>query len=383
MVIACRPAVAETPHARTLEESSDIYGLAAGLLPDLLPTSLRPFFQAHAATLRETACSPGGESGAATTLSDASCHYVLLDVEASGDEVDARREAAKRFPHNRGEAKSLYERKDVADGGWLPWIVEERYVELVRAFRDGPPEPIAKAAGLLLHFAMDSALPFNTTAQREGSGPHRLQWSDAEGPPESRRHRTVRHRCQVVLPHRLRDRLQYEVRVSPDRVGPTTDPVGAVFEVLLNAHGAVESLIDLDSSVTAELGLRDAEAFVAASDDYYAKLADRAAPILETQIEAGALLTARLMVAAWTAAGSPTMPGPPSVVASPAASSQSPNPPSAMYVGSRNSTIFHLATCSHAARIKPENRVYFDSLKQAVAANRMPCKVCGPAAISP
>jgi len=53
---------------------------------------------------------------------------------------------------------------------------------------------------------------------------------------------------------------------------------------------------------------------------------------------------------------------------------------SAPYVGSRNSNIFHRASCSHAGRILPGNLVEFPSAEDALKSGRVPCKVCQPAA---
>ena len=48
------------------------------------------------------------------------------------------------------------------------------------------------------------------------------------------------------------------------------------------------------------------------------------------------------------------------------------------YVASKNSKVFHLATCSHAARIATQNQVSFDARDQAVQTGRRPCKTCQP-----
>ena len=48
------------------------------------------------------------------------------------------------------------------------------------------------------------------------------------------------------------------------------------------------------------------------------------------------------------------------------------------YVGSKNSEIYHLAGCSQAERIKPENLTGWESVEAAEAAGRTPCKVCLP-----
>jgi len=46
------------------------------------------------------------------------------------------------------------------------------------------------------------------------------------------------------------------------------------------------------------------------------------------------------------------------------------------YVASKNGTKYYLVTCSSANRIKAENRVYFGSIQEAVAAGYTPAANC-------
>lgn len=48
------------------------------------------------------------------------------------------------------------------------------------------------------------------------------------------------------------------------------------------------------------------------------------------------------------------------------------------YVGSKNSNIYHRPTCVAAQRIKPANMRVFYSVKKAIDAGYVPCKICRP-----
>ncbi len=48
------------------------------------------------------------------------------------------------------------------------------------------------------------------------------------------------------------------------------------------------------------------------------------------------------------------------------------------YVGSRNSNKYHYTWCKWAQKIKPQNEVVFNSVKEAQAVGYIPCKVCRP-----
>ncbi|MBD3206526.1 hypothetical protein GF319_09310 [Candidatus Bathyarchaeota archaeon] len=49
-----------------------------------------------------------------------------------------------------------------------------------------------------------------------------------------------------------------------------------------------------------------------------------------------------------------------------------------VYVGSRNSMIYHRQSCLYVRQIDPGNRITFFSGKDAVSAGYRPCKVCLP-----
>jgi len=361
-------------------EGSDPYEIAAAAAVPVLPTPLRTFFEAHSEALRKAA-SPGARipSGSKVTSGDEQWHYVSLDVaagaatrseprpEGSGPSLEDRRASARRFPRERDKAAALYESCGTREGGLLPWVVEDRYESLVQAFRHGEADKIVVEAGVLLHFAVDAAMPFNTTT---------MFGAASRDPPPDNSLRRMQNRCHSDLVRRLRKRLDYEVRVSPDRLSPIQSALDATFEVLLDAHRVADELIVLDAGVAAEFGVREDDALPAAREALADRLAERAAPILETRIEAGALLAANLIASAWTQAGKPELKT--AAVVAPPSPAPAPHVAVAAFVGSRNSTVYHRSTCPHAATIKPENRVTYESVEKAKAASRTPCKTCKP-----
>lgn len=48
------------------------------------------------------------------------------------------------------------------------------------------------------------------------------------------------------------------------------------------------------------------------------------------------------------------------------------------YVASKNSKVFHKLDCSSAERIKPKNRIFYNSRGEAIQSGRRPCKLCKP-----
>lgn len=54
----------------------------------------------------------------------------------------------------------------------------------------------------------------------------------------------------------------------------------------------------------------------------------------------------------------------------------SPEPQYAKYIGNKNSKIFHINTCSSLPIEK--NRVYFDSIEEAIKQGYKACNICNP-----
>lgn len=355
-------------------ESEDAYEIVMVAAVSSLPPPLRAYLEAHIDEVRAGMTASAESPRAPGVWGEwADEHYILLNASTSG----ARRThitpaVARRFPRDRSVAKRLFARRGVQHGGSLPWAVMASYDAFQNALRSGNGERAALRAGKLLHFATDAALPFNTTGFRI---------ADAENPTAAARdsNRAIlpddgrRHRYHVGLIHRLRPRLEYEVRLWPQRVRPLVDPIETVFDSLFEAHLAAEELLSLERSLPDEL---DGSGVPLAEDDVLQQLADLAAPILETRLEAGALLSAALMSTAWVQAGKPVL-----TVAAAATEPSTPIPGDnrgSRFVGSRHSTIVHRATCQHARRIKPQNRVLFRAARDAKQAGRTPCKSCDP-----
>jgi competence protein ComEC len=61
---------------------------------------------------------------------------------------------------------------------------------------------------------------------------------------------------------------------------------------------------------------------------------------------------------------------------------KAPMPIQGEFVGSKNSDKYHYPNCVHASSIKPENRVWFNSIEAAAAAGYVACKGCTPPSVS-
>jgi len=362
------------------DETPDAYEIVAATAVPALPLPLREFYQTHLDRVQRTATAGlVGTSGGGALPGDPDWHYIMLDVAAGGGRPAQRHTVARSFPRTRSGANAFFKRYGRHDGGSLPWVISDRCHALGQTFRSGDVESVVRETGILVHFATDAALPFNTTTDREGVDSGNLHWPPPDsGGPQSGSHHTVRHRCQVDLIHRLRSRLDYEVRVSPERYAYVHDPLDAVFDTLVEAHGALGPLLAADAEAIADLGITDGRTFAAATDAYYDRLADGASAIMESRLESAALLAAKLIGTAWTEAGSPSFESRAERVTAVGIARPSADDAAQTFVGSRTSSVFHRASCAHAKRIKRSNQVFFSAPDAAREAGRTPCKTCRP-----
>jgi len=362
--LACGAAASRPGHV----ECKEIYDIAATTAITILPPPLHAFFETRLEAFGQAAAPRARVvSDSKAAAEELQWHYVWLDIAAGAAGIDERRAAARRFPRERDKAVALYESCGVREGGLLPWILQDRYESAVKAFRSGNPEKIAAESGALLHFCVDAAMPFNTTSGR---------FANSTNEDEVLMDVRMGYHCGAV--QIFGEQLEYEVRVYPGRRSPKGKALDAAFDATLDAFDAAEELRSVEAQLASELRLAENHLTSSHTTALLHRLNPRVAAILETRIESGALLAANLIAGAWEEAGKPELKS--AATAPPSRVVAIPNAIAVLYVGTQNSTVYHHHSCSHAARIKLENRVTFESVAKARAAGRTPCKACRPGA---
>lgn len=385
-----------TPPASAGESVSASAGdhLVANVALRALPEPLHAFFADRLPAVHRALTDSPAEPGEADTGGHPTeSHYLMVDVAAATFAPEARRQAVRAFPLEARAARELMRAQGRPRGGTLPWALMEHYATLTQAFREQRPEAIVAAVGPIARLSARAALPLNTTVNLDGSLTGHLRWHADQLAPAAP-HRSVRQRLQTVALEQLLERLEIEARLWPGRVQPCPIPLKAVFDTLVSANEALDALLEVDRAVMEELGITDAASFVGAVEPYYLKATERAAPLLEDRVEAGALLAARLIVSAWLEAGAPSLRAGEftPVRKTPPEQAMPPAPPDSVrpaipqadateqttLCASRKSKVFHYASCSHARRIRPEYLITFESCAEAEASGRKPCKTCKP-----
>ncbi len=316
---------------------------------------------------------PGGNK----LTSDYPWQFIMLDAAAPNGDARAKMRAVKLFPHKRSDARKMFKKYGVSHGGSLPWTLLDFFDNLRESFRVQDENNVLKYAGFVTHCSTFAALPFNTTIDRDGVGNGNPHWEDPLGWTGS-----VRMRCHNGFVRQYRDRLSFEIRVWPGRIHPVDNPRDAVFELLRQSHFHVDRLSRIDADILKELQVVDQASFLRSENEYYHLLSLRAGDLIESRLKAGSALATNLITAAWASGGKPALDKPkfePVPDSTPSIDDANAVPQLPIhFIGSRNSSVFHRSDCSHAARIKAENRVSFDTPAKAKSQGRKPCKTCAP-----
>jgi hypothetical protein len=103
---------------------------------------------------------------------------------------------------------------------------------------------------------------------------------------------------------------------------------------------------------------------------------------LKERITEVALQETETFVASWVASNPPESRSPETnaTIIEPKASEQRPGSAgsSVQYVGSKNSSVFHLRTCRAVKRISERNLVVYKTRSEAIKAGKRPCMLCNP-----
>ncbi len=363
--------------------AAQAHTIVSDVVVDLLPEPVGAFFAARTDRLRRMVGDIPDRASARDTMRGDS-HFVLLDIAAFTGSAGERRRAARAFPRNAGDAAKYCSRFGTSNCGRLPWGLIESYAGLVVAFRAHDTGRIMVDAAAIVHLACDASMPLNTTTIRQALSETRgeaTSKNDAgdgiDGPL------LLRFQEELIEAHGAR--VAFEVRVWPGRFEPVSDPVDRIFETLIAAHDEVDTLVTLARDARAQTSKTDRDQARAPAPTHARALPDGAVSLMEARLEAGALPGAELIHGAWLSAGKPVLQGEGSphnkhAAAASGAADTSPDasPCGAPFCGSRDSTVFHRASCPHVRRIRKENMVGFAGEQDAWQSGRKPCRVCKP-----
>lgn len=371
----------------------DAQRLVARKSVDLLPDQIAPLFRLHLDELQERVVEPDTVWRQDKNLRDRlAWHRTAMDIEATEQTSEARMAAAGRFPRDRTAAKRLYSRLGKRGSGELIWVIEDYYNELAEAFRNGTESEVTRRSGYLMHFAADTACPFNASSNHDGKLTGSLDLGRQRLGHPQYAHRTLADRFMGELVRRNRSRFSDAIKLSAGDYDPVDEPAGRARAALLVSLSTLDEIITADAEIVTLMGLESGEQLLARADEYYQLLDAKCGSICVERLHDAAALAANLIAGAWVAGGEPSIEQirrrdqgtehSASLTAAETVKTKETTTPKrtdgGAIVGSSHSQVYHFYNCVHANRIAPENLVGFKSIAEAKGQGRRPCRVCRP-----
>ena len=190
----------------------------------------------------------------------------------------------KAVPRDIEQAMRQLGSRAFAKAGQAPWVVQDRFRDLVRAFESGDRKEVALCAAILSHYIADLQVPLHTTSMFDGADPNQ---------------RGVHRRWETGLVERYLD--PSSLSREPIRMEP--DPMGAPWRWLQESFGLVKGLLadDLEAGDFDQKAIRGKRR----SGAYWPVFQERQGRIVRHQLDLSVERTAQMIAAAWRAAGSP------------------------------------------------------------------------------
>jgi len=190
------------------------------------------------------------------------------------------------LPHDHGEAVAKRGADFVLKNGTVPWRAQEIYGELRDAFKELQTSGYARDniklfSAVLAHYAGDSFQPLHAAVNYDGRDTGQLG---------------IHSRFESELFDRYQDKLT----IAPGPLVPVPDAREFFFKNLTDSFAAVDTVLAADREAAVGRDFYD--------DQYFAKLYEKAGPILEKRISGAITGVASLVAQAWTDAGKPPLP---------------------------------------------------------------------------
>lgn len=238
---------------------------------DTLPYELRPFFEANRNFLIQHVNDPLNQLD--KHPNERQSHFIELDRYGKFP--------FEALPRTYKAALSKYSKSKIQSNGVLPWQIGVYSQKLTEDLRNGRWDDAKMDAAFLADYVAEAHDPFNTTENFDG------KLTGQSG---------VNDRFNTILI----DRYGSFFPISPHDASFVTDPTDFAFDMCLNAHSQVESILLADRN--AKRGLSSY------TDEYYDRFYNLAAGALIRQLSEAATDVGSYWLTAWTNAGKPVLP---------------------------------------------------------------------------
>jgi hypothetical protein len=237
---------------------------------DTLPPEIRPFFEANRNFLIQHVNDPLNNLD--KRPNERQNHFIELDRYGKFP--------FEALPRNYKAALAKYGKTKIETAGLLPWQIGVYSARLTDDLRNGRWEEAKLDAAYLADYVAEAHDPFNTTENFDG------KMTGQSG---------VNDRFNTILI----DRYGSFFPMNPHDASFISDPTDDAFEMCLNAHSLVESIL-LDDR-RAKHGLSSY------TDEYYDRFYNLSAASLIRQLSDASTDVGSYWLTAWTNAGRPAL----------------------------------------------------------------------------
>jgi hypothetical protein len=247
----------------------------------LLPTELRPLFEAHRAIVVERSIDPDTWQNAGFDDIESPNHFLDLDWEGYGPHPFSG------LPRDYTQAIAKFGRARIEQNGTVPWRVEEMYGNLRRAFESYGRRgafgryDILNYSAWLAHYVSDAHVPFHAVVNYDG------QLSGQTG---------IHSRFESTM----FERYQAQLAIAPKPMAPIRSPRDYIFDTIIEGTQLVPPILKSDLEA---IGSRDVY-----DDAYYAAFFKANRSVLERRLNESISAVAAMITGAWEAAGRPPLP---------------------------------------------------------------------------
>jgi hypothetical protein len=239
---------------------------------DTLPYDLRPFFEANRNYLIQHVNDPLNQV-VDKHPHERQNHFIELDRYGKFP--------YEALPRSYKAAVSKYSKSKIDSTGLLPWQIGVYSQKLTEDMKAGRWEEAKVDAAYLADYVAEAHDPFNTTENFDG------KMTGQSG---------INDRFNTILV----DRYGSFFPMSPHDAFFITDPTDYAFEMTLNAHSLVESILLADRA--AKRGL------TGYTDEYYDRFYNLTAAALIKQLSDASTDVGSYWLTAWVNAGKPPLP---------------------------------------------------------------------------
>jgi hypothetical protein len=256
----------------------DVHRLITDRAIDVLPASIRPFFEKHRGFIVEHSVDPDLWRNAGF-LEEPSRHFLDLDSFGSYPFRD--------LPRDRDAAIAKFGKERIEQEGQLPWRTVEIYQRLIQAFEQHKAgtngyalDDVKFFSAALAHYVSDAHVPFHAVKNYDG------QLTNQHG---------IHSRFETELVLRNRERLA----IHPLPAFAVANPLDFVFDALLKSFTFVDPILRADREA--------AQRREAYDDTYFERFFSETRRVLEHRLNDSITGVASMVASAWEKAGKPQL----------------------------------------------------------------------------